>query len=211
MTGMRAGAGDGLSHTTGNAHMIVLDQHGVIQPEAVIGAAACTHRIFLQCAHAGNGFTGTADARLVPLNCGNHAGRGRGNAGQMPEKIQRRAFRRQRRAGRALYDGNHITGGKRIAVAAEFFHPKPGIDQLEYRFGNFDAGQPSGLTRAKGDAHSGGFRNDAVRRDIACAAQIFGQRGMHKRHVQQRREGNQIMSAHARARAFCFSALILDG
>ena len=59
---------DGRRHAAGRGDMVVLDQHGVIEAEAVVDAAARAHRVFLQGAQAGHGLARAADARLVALH-----------------------------------------------------------------------------------------------------------------------------------------------
>ena len=69
----------------GDRDMVVLDQHGVVQPEAMIEAAAAAHRIFLQRAQAGRGLAGAADAHVGAGDAAHEFMRGRRDAGQMAE------------------------------------------------------------------------------------------------------------------------------
>ena len=72
--------------------MVVLDQHGVIEAEAMVDAAAAAHGIFLEGAQAGRGLPGAADFRLG-MGDGLRVMRGQGrDAAQAAEKIQRDAF-----------------------------------------------------------------------------------------------------------------------
>ena len=61
---MRSAARKRRHDAAGDRDVVVLDQDGVIEPEAVVDAAAAAHRVFFQRAQAGRGLAGAADARL---------------------------------------------------------------------------------------------------------------------------------------------------
>ena len=83
----------------GHRDMVVLDQHRVVEAEAVIGAAAQPHRLLFEDAQAGGGLAGADDLRLVPGDrIDQRAGRG-GDPRQAADQVQRGALgRRARRA-----------------------------------------------------------------------------------------------------------------
>ncbi|MCY1305616.1 hypothetical protein D9M70_554320 [compost metagenome] len=54
---------DGAGDTAGNGDVVVLDQHRVVEPVAVVGATAETHGIFLECAQPRDGLAGAANLR----------------------------------------------------------------------------------------------------------------------------------------------------
>ena len=53
MADMAAHAPDRLGDAAGDGDMVVLDEHGVVEAEAMVGAAARAHRIFLERAQSG--------------------------------------------------------------------------------------------------------------------------------------------------------------
>ena len=99
VAGMRAGAFERGADAAGERDVVVLDQHRVIEAEAMVGAAAEPHRLLFEHAQAGRGLAGADDLGLVVADrIGQRAGRGR-DARQAAEKVERgRARRRARRA-----------------------------------------------------------------------------------------------------------------
>ena len=97
--------------------MVVLDQDGVIQAEAVVRAAAAAHGVFLQRSPSGRRLARVHDPhrgnsgilRQPPRPVREAAGLGR-DARKPLEKIERRALRRQDAAGPALYRGEPVAG-----------------------------------------------------------------------------------------------------
>ena len=81
MPGMRAGALQHRRNTAGDRDVIVLDQDRVIEPEAMVEAAAAAHRIFLQRAQARRGLAGAADTQLGASGMANIIGGECGDAG----------------------------------------------------------------------------------------------------------------------------------
>ena len=78
--------------------MVVLDQNGVVEAEAVIDAAAGAHGVFLHRAQAGHRLAHADDARLVALHRLDQRRRGRGDAAEMAEEIERDALGREHAA-----------------------------------------------------------------------------------------------------------------
>ena len=68
------------SNATGDGDMVVLDQHGVVEAEAVIDAAAATDGVFLQRAETGKRLPRVGDPRLRMRNLGGIGGGERGDA-----------------------------------------------------------------------------------------------------------------------------------
>ena len=62
MAGEFAGALDRKRHPAGDRNVVVLDEDGVVEAEAVVGAAAATDRIFVESAQARNGLARAGDA-----------------------------------------------------------------------------------------------------------------------------------------------------
>ena len=90
--------------------MVVLDQDGVIQPEAVVHSAAAAHGVFLQRAQARRGLAGVDDDGARPLHRLHIGARKSGDPRQPPEQVERRAFCGQKRAGVGVHAGEHGAG-----------------------------------------------------------------------------------------------------
>jgi len=79
--------------------VVVLDQDGVVETEAVIGSAAAAHRVFLQSPQARGGLARIGDDRAGPLDL-RHIGRRQGGDAREPAKeVQGHALARQKGAG----------------------------------------------------------------------------------------------------------------
>ena len=65
VAGMGLGALDRGADVAGKRDMVVLDQHGIVETEAVIAAAAGADRVFFQRAQSGRRLAGADDARLA--------------------------------------------------------------------------------------------------------------------------------------------------
>ena len=167
--------------------MIVLDQHRVIQPEAVIEAAAAAHGIFLQDAQTGQGLAGADDARLGALHRLHQRRRRRGDAGQMAQEIQRHPLGRENGAGRAA---DAWRAQRRLSTSlpsgAATSNVQRRIDQPKGDFGGDQAGDAARLARHQpGRRLSGSAGMVSSAGDVAGAAQIFRQRGADLRLDQQ--------------------------
>jgi hypothetical protein len=97
--------------------VVVLDQDRIVEPEAMIEAAAAAHRVFLERAQAGRGLAGAADAQSSAGGMADIIGGERGDAGQPADKVQGGALTGQHRARRARNRQQVLTGGNRRAVA----------------------------------------------------------------------------------------------
>ena len=72
--------------------VVVLDQHGLVEPAAMVPAAAATHGVFFQPPPAGRGLAGVVDAGVgVGHQIDVLAGQ-RGDARQTPEQVQQNPF-----------------------------------------------------------------------------------------------------------------------
>ena len=151
--------------------MVVLDQHGVEQAEAVIGSAALANRHLVQNPEPRNGFSRVINF-CFRFADGIHVGGGQGrNAAHALEKIQRRAL--------GLQDGGQSAFHPREDRA--FPHPAPVGDHfpdddvriltLKHRFKNLQTrnnkilfghrNRPALLFRT-----DGGLRGDVARADV---------------------------------------------
>ena len=75
--------------------MIVLDEHGVKEPNAMVRSATTSHRPLLQHPHTGNGLASIADGCTRPPRLLHVLRSERGNAGEMTHVIEERPFRCQ--------------------------------------------------------------------------------------------------------------------
>ena len=114
-------------HAAGNRHVVVLDQDGVVQAGAVVGAAAAGHGVLVQRAQAGGRL-----ARVQQL----HAGSGhqvgvapcrRGDAGHPLQQVERGALPCQQRPHRRVQPGHHlrrvVRSGRRPPRVARYEPP----------------------------------------------------------------------------------------
>ena len=139
VTGVGAGAGQGGFDAAGERDVVVLDEDGVIEAEAVVHAAAAAHRVFFGDAQAGRGFAGADDAGLgVGDGAGNAVG-GAGDATEMTEKIQCDAFAGEDFAGRSAEPGDDVARADAAAIRSLDVHFDAGVDEFE---GEFDQRQP---------------------------------------------------------------------
>src|SRR5262249_40438103 len=90
--GRRLGALEHGAYAAGDRDVVVLDQDRVVEPEAVVEAAAAAHRVFLQCAQAGRGLARAADPRLGVGDEAHELGRRAGDAGEMADEVERGAL-----------------------------------------------------------------------------------------------------------------------
>ena len=86
---------DRRANAAGDGDVVVLDQDGVVEAEAVIGAAAGAHGVFLDRPQARRRLARADDLRLVPADGRDDRCRRGGDAAQMAEEIERRPFRRE--------------------------------------------------------------------------------------------------------------------
>ena len=87
MPDRRARALDRRPDPAGDRNVVVLDEHRIVEAEAVIAAASHAHRVFLQSPQARQRLARAGDARLVlPDGIGDARGRTR-DAAQMPRKF----------------------------------------------------------------------------------------------------------------------------
>ena len=155
----------------GDGDVIVLDQHRVIEAEAVIAAAAGAHRIFLQRAQARRRLARADDLRLVPATaCDEARGRG-GDAAEMAEKIQRDALGRQDAARRAGDVAMRSPGATAAPSVRSTRKRDARIDQLEGEPREIEPGDDArpAARRARRVA-SAPAGTTASRREVAGAA-----------------------------------------
>ncbi len=181
MAGKIFGRAQGGHDAARHGDVVVLDQDGVVEAEAMVHAAAAAHRVFFKRAQTRRGFARAADFRLG-VGDGLRIVRGqRGHAAQASEKVQRHPLRRQNAPRGALDAGDDGAGGEMIAVAGQGLEGQGGIDQFERLFRQIEPGQHARLfPRGDHGAGAGFGRNGRLRGDVAGAAKILIERGANR-------------------------------
>ena len=90
-----------LTHPAGERGVVLLHEHGVVEPGAVARAAAGAHRLLLERAQAGRGLAGVEDPDACALDRPHVAGGERGHARQPAEEVERHPLRREDRGAAA--------------------------------------------------------------------------------------------------------------
>lgn len=176
--------------------MVVLDEHGIEQSDAVIEAAAAAHRVFLEGTEARRRLARIDDFRVRACNSIDVLTRQRRDARQAAEKIQRHTLGRQQRARVPGNACDHRAGLHRFAVAG--FDREIGFrpDRAEGRFGERKTCDDARL--ARGDDGVGRcVRGDCcIRRDVAGKSEIFVKRIADGRVDEVLRQCRQVACDH---------------
>ena len=98
MRGMRARPQDRRAHASRRRDMVILDQHAIIQPGAMVAPAAHAHRVLLQRAQPRRRLARIHDLRPCIPHRRDTARRQRGDAGEPPQEVERGPLGRQQRA-----------------------------------------------------------------------------------------------------------------
>ena len=186
MPGAGAHALDRGVDPAGGDQMVVLDQHRIVEAEAMIEPAAATHGIFLQAAQPRQCLARADDARRRSGHgIDKRACRG-GNTRQMAGEIERDPLGRQQGA-RQAFDGRERRAGLDRA-AVEFLGAKCGfgIDQAEGAFGRDQPGNGARLARHDPRARALLGWDRQIGGDVAGTAEIFFECGPHDRFHQKR-------------------------
>ena len=163
----------GLGHRPGDGQMVVLHQHGVVQPEAVVRATTGPH---------GGTFPGLSRPGVVlrvhttaapgAPNGLHHGGGLRGDAGQPDRAGSRRCARRSaaRRPGRT--PSHHVSGLDRHAVARSTRKATDESYSEKCSSGHLDTGQHAG-TASPDRSLCPRVGIDRLGRQVASTAEIF--------------------------------------
>ena len=151
--------------TVGNAaaqrNVIVLDENAGGEIDAVIGAAAAEHRVFLEGAHAGDGLARVENASAGALDRISVSTRERGDTAEMLQQVEDHSFATEQDARIVANDGEHLAGMGAHAVedfgVADDFKSglrlgtpvEPGVNFKEARDGA-EAGDDEIFTRDDG-------------------------------------------------------------
>ena len=110
------GATHGFSDAPGQALVVVLDEDGIVEAEAVVGAAAAAHGVFLQHAQRGRGLA-RVEHRDAPASGVDESRGQRGDTRQPLQDIEGGTFGREERAGASGHDRHHVARLAARAVA----------------------------------------------------------------------------------------------
>src|SRR5205814_2677201 len=131
MAGLGAGALERRPDAAGQRDVVVLDQHGIVETKAVIGATAQAYRLLFEDAPPGGCLAGADDLGLVPLARIDQRARRRRDAREPADQVQRSPLGRQHRP-RAAADACHRLALLEPApVGAEAFEAEARVEQLE--------------------------------------------------------------------------------
>ena len=188
MPGRRLGARQHRADAARDRDVVVLDQHRVVEAEAVIEAAAAADGVFLQRAQPGVVLR-VQMMRALVWAMRAHEGRGRGgDAGEVAEEIERGALGGQDRA-RIAGDRHQLGPGlHRRAIACMRFDPDFRREPAKRRRDQRQAGDHAGLARDDDGAAAGVLRYGRDRGDVAGAAEVFLERARHRRFDFERRD-----------------------
>ena len=176
-------------HAAGDRDVVVLDQHRVVEAEAVIEAAAAAHRVFLERAQPRRGLAGAADACLGVADLRHVSGGERGHAREAAEEIQRRALGRKDRRGGTFDLGEQRSRRDLVAVAMAGAEGDFLIEHQECAPRAFEAGDSAGLARDELGSGPRACGQGRRRGDVAGAAQVFVERAAHRFVDDERGDG----------------------
>ncbi len=115
----------------GHGDVVVLDQHAIVEAEAVVHAAAHADGVFLHGAQSRHGLARAADARLVAAHRLDQRGRAAGDAAEMAEEVQRDPLGGQHAARRTGNGRDAVAGREHRAVRPFHLDLDRRIDQPE--------------------------------------------------------------------------------
>jgi len=171
------GGADRLGDAPAGSDMVFLDQEGVIQPDAVVVAAATGDRVLLRQAQARQRLAGIQQLDLgIGDKVGQIASAG-GHPGQQLQEVQRAAFASEQRTGRSFEVKQRLVGQHSLAVSHLPVHGDPWIQLAEHRVHPGGAGDDRGFAGNDGGLGQT-FGRDQLRGDVA-AADVFQQRAAH--------------------------------
>ena len=136
---------DGIHDTTGEVHVVVLQQDHVEESDAMVTTTADLHGLLLQHTHARGGLTGiqhTSASTLQPLHI---LIRHRGNAAHALHDVQHQALRLQQRAHTTCDDHGDVALLHTAAIAHQHLHLHLRIETAEHLLGNLHASQDTVL------------------------------------------------------------------
>ncbi len=163
--------------SAGGHDVVFLDQDSVIEPEAMVLAAAAGDGVLLRQPQAGQGLAGVDDARAGAGDGIDMKPRHRGGGREQLQEVQRRAFGGEQGAGAGLDLADHFAGLDRVAVA-----------QVPADLGQRVEPAKAGVEPCSAGQHGVFAADDGAQRSLVggaeqcrqiAAADVFGQGGEH--------------------------------
>ena len=108
-------------HAARERDVVVLDQHAVVEPEAVVARAAGRDRVLLKHAQARRSLARVNDLRVRALDGLDEAARERRDAGEALHQVQGEAFAREQHVGEAGRARDDLARLDLVAVGDEGF------------------------------------------------------------------------------------------
>lgn len=164
--------------------MVVLDQHAIVEAEAVIDPAAGSDRLLLQRPQARGRLAGAGDPRVMRPR-----GRDGGDPREVAQEVQRYALCGQHRPCRAVDAHHRLADLDFAAVGPVDGDAHRRIEQPERQCGRLGPGDRAALQGDNGPGAGCPGRKQRVARDVACAAQILEQGRTHDRLDQENGQG----------------------
>ena len=147
--------------------VVVLDQHHVPQPGAMIGAAARTHRSLLERAPAGRGLTRIEDACAGSCSGGiDEATRERSDAGETLQEVQSHALSREYRTGGTVHPHDRFSRAYAFAVAGDHLDLAARLQPQEHGSGERSARDHAIRLRYDRGMTAGARRDGPARRPV---------------------------------------------
>ena len=161
---------------TGDSDVVVLDQDRVVQPGAVIDAAAAGDGVLLEQAQARRRLASVLDGDARAPDRVHHRRRRRRDAGQAAEQVEHHALAGQQRARAAREQRDRAAGGDFGAVGCDDRRAR-GLRQAgQHDPDGVDTGDAPGFAAPDHAGHRRARRHDRRSRDVAEIAEVFGER-----------------------------------
>ncbi len=157
--------------------VIVFDHDGVVEPEAMIDAAAGEHGLFFDQAPARRGFARVPDFDGIRLHRLYVAGGHGGDTGEALEEVQCGALGGEDGAGATFDLDQGIASLEGLAIGEQRPDAKAGIDFTKHRFGDGHASDDAWFA-GNDPALVVGAVVDEVKRGDITAADVFGDGGL---------------------------------
>ncbi len=188
---------DRRAEAAGQGAVVVLDQHAVVEAEAMVAAAAAAHRVLLEGAQPGGGLAGADDARGVRPDRRHQLAGGGGDAGEAAEEVERRALGREEGAGGSAHHRQDLAGDGVAAVGEVDLDRAAGVEQAEGGERRLQPGDPTRRPRHHARLGAEVGRQDGVAGQVAGAAEVLLEGAPDDRLVQQGVEGGHRAPAAA--------------
>src|SRR5437868_2272231 len=161
-----AGQLDGATYAAGQGDVVVFDEHAIIQPEAVVEAAADRHRVLFKSAQSGRRLARVNDLCASAFDGVNITFCKRRDTGQPLQKVERRALAHQQNVGGA-FDARELgAGSDGVAVKGPRLDLYLTIERRKDRFDNLQAAEREVLLGEEATAPRLAAAHRRRRRDV---------------------------------------------